>query len=84
MEIYGNTSGLAPSETKALERIYQRRLPFDKLTTTELTRDLVSISHATGRQVGVLGLIGPLRMAYQQVIPMVSAAAQLLSTSLNR
>ena len=54
MEIYGNTSGLAPSETKALERIYQRRLPFDKLTTTELTRDLVSISHATGRQVGVL------------------------------
>ncbi|HMU91047.1 MAG: heat-inducible transcription repressor HrcA [Pseudomonadales bacterium] len=37
-----------------------------------------------GRQVGVLGLIGPLRMAYQQVIPMVSAAAQLLSTSLNR
>jgi len=34
--------------------------------------------------VGVLGLIGPLRMAYQQVIPMVSAAAQLLSTSLNR
>ena len=32
MEIYGNTSGLAPSETKALERIYQRRLPFDKLT----------------------------------------------------
>ena len=31
MEIYGNTSGLAPSETKALERIYQRRLPFDKV-----------------------------------------------------
>ncbi len=54
MEIHGNTSGLAPSEMKALQRIYRRRLPFDKLTTPEVTRDLVSISHSTGRQVGVL------------------------------
>lgn len=37
-----------------------------------------------GEQAGVLGIIGPLRMAYQQVIPIVSAAAQLLSASLNR
>ena len=54
MTIHGNTSGLAPSETKLLEKLAQRRVPFDVLTTPELTRDLVKISHATGRQCGVL------------------------------
>jgi len=54
MEIHGDTSGLSPSETKALQRIYRRRVPLDRLTTPELTRALVSVSHATGRQVGVL------------------------------
>jgi GTP-binding protein HflX len=52
--IHGDTSGLSASETKALQRIYGRRVPLDRLTTPELTRDIVSVSHATGRQVGVL------------------------------
>ena len=52
--IQGNTHGLAPSQIQALERIYRRKVPFDQLTTTELTRSLVDVSHATGRQVGVL------------------------------
>ena len=54
MEIYGDTSGLSPSETKALQRIYRRRIPLDRLTTPDLTRALVGVSHSTGRQVGVL------------------------------
>lgn len=54
MEIHGDTSGLSPSETKALQRIYRRRVPLERLTTPELTRALVGVSHATGRQVGVL------------------------------
>ena len=54
MQIYGDTSGLSASETKALQRIYRRRIPLDRLTTTDLTRALVGVSHATGRQVGVL------------------------------
>jgi GTP-binding protein HflX len=54
LEIYGDTSGLSPSETKALQRIYRRRVPLDRLTTPDLTRALVGVSHATGRQVGVL------------------------------
>ncbi|MFW6050581.1 MAG: GTPase HflX [Myxococcota bacterium] len=54
MKIHGNTSGLAPSDVKALERIYRRRIPPDRLTTPELSRSLSSVSHATGRQVGVL------------------------------
>jgi len=54
LKIYGDTSGLSPSETKALQRIYRRKVPLDRLTTPELTRALVGVSHATGRQVGVL------------------------------
>jgi GTP-binding protein HflX len=54
LEIYGDTSGLSPSETKALGRIYRRKVPLERLTTPELTRALVGVSHATGRQVGVL------------------------------
>ena len=53
-QIHGNTSGLSPSETKALQRIYRRRVPLDQLTTNELTRSLAEVSHSTGRQVGVL------------------------------
>ncbi len=54
MKISGNTQGLSPSDSKALERIFRRRVPFDKLLTPELTRSLVDVSHSTGRQVGVL------------------------------
>ena len=52
--IYGNTSGLAPSATKTLERIYRRKIPLDAITTPELTRALADASKETGRQVGAL------------------------------
>jgi GTP-binding protein HflX len=54
LEIHGNTSGLGPSERKALERLYRRRVPFSVLTTSELTRGLCEASQLTRRQVGVL------------------------------
>jgi GTP-binding protein HflX len=54
LQVYGNTHGLSPSETKALQRIYRRRVPFDRLTTPELTKSLCEVSFATSRQVGVL------------------------------
>ncbi|HEX6834117.1 MAG TPA: heat-inducible transcriptional repressor HrcA [Rudaea sp.] len=37
-----------------------------------------------GRVLGVLGVIGPTRMAYQRVIPVVQATAQVLSGALNQ
>jgi len=37
-----------------------------------------------GRPLGVLGVIGPTRMAYQRVIPVVQATAQILSGALNQ
>ncbi|MEY4515570.1 MAG: hypothetical protein RLZZ450_7692, partial [Pseudomonadota bacterium] len=54
MIVFGNTQGLSPSENKALERLYRRRVPADQLITPELTRALSDVSHTTGRQVGVL------------------------------
>jgi heat-inducible transcriptional repressor len=38
---------------------------------------------ANGRVLGVLGVIGPTRMAYDRVIPMVQATADLLGAALN-
>ncbi len=37
-----------------------------------------------GECVGVLGVIGPTRMAYEKVIPVVDATAKLLGNALNR
>lgn len=39
---------------------------------------------AGGRVLGVIGVIGPTRMAYERVIPVVQTTARLLSSTLNR
>jgi heat-inducible transcriptional repressor len=39
---------------------------------------------ADGKVLGVLGVIGPTRMAYERVIPMVQATANVLGAALNR
>src|SRR6187551_414217 len=53
-ELYGNTTGLSASAIRALERIYRRRVPNDKIATPELVRSLAEGSRESGRQVGVL------------------------------
>ncbi len=53
-QISGNTTGLAPNAQRMLERLFRRRVPFDRLTTPELSRALADASKETGRQVGVL------------------------------
>ncbi len=40
--------------------------------------------HAGDRMLGALGVIGPTRMAYERVIPVVQATAGLLGDALNR
>ena len=37
-----------------------------------------------GQMVGVLGVIGPTRMAYERVIPIVDLTARLLGSALNQ
>jgi len=53
-ELYGNTTGLPPSAIKALERIYRRRVPSDRIATPELVRSLADASRESKRQVGAL------------------------------
>jgi GTPase len=53
-EIYGNTTGLPPSALRALERIYRRRVPSDRIATPELVRSLSDASREAKRQVGAL------------------------------
>ncbi|MBX6423152.1 GTPase HflX [Thermosulfurimonas sp. F29] len=52
--VYGETRGLAPSERRALERLYRRRVPPDYLITHELSRELAHLSRTLNRQVGIL------------------------------
>lgn len=53
-QIYGNTTGLSPSATKTLERIYRRRVPATHIATPELIKSLVEASIESSRQVGAL------------------------------
>jgi GTP-binding protein HflX len=53
-EIYGNKTGLAPAALKALERLYRRKVPLDRLASPELVRSLVDATKEASRQVGVL------------------------------
>lgn len=46
---------------------------------------LVTSTYAVeGKVVGVLGVIGPMRMSYKRVIPLVQSTANLLSAALNQ
>jgi heat-inducible transcriptional repressor len=38
---------------------------------------------ANGKVIGTLGVIGPTRMAYERVIPIVDITAKLLSSALS-
>jgi len=52
--LYGNTTGLKSSQVKALERIYNRRIPRNELISPELARFLTEISYDISRQIGIL------------------------------
>jgi GTP-binding protein HflX len=52
--IHGSTTGLKPSQVKALERIYQRRLPVGEMITAELARYLTEQSRELRRQIGLI------------------------------
>ena len=52
--INGKINGLKPSDIKALERIYRRRIPSDSLISGELARYLTEQSAQIGRQIGLI------------------------------
>ena len=52
--LHGNITGLKSSQVKALERIYNRRIPANELITPELARFLTELSYDIRRQIGLL------------------------------
>jgi GTP-binding protein HflX len=50
----GNITGLKPSQIKALERIFHRRIPATEVITPELARYLTERSREINRQLGVI------------------------------
>lgn len=52
--IHGSLTGLKSSQVKALERIYQRRIPADLVITPELGRYLTELSRELRRQIGLI------------------------------
>lgn len=52
--IHGNITGLKPSQLKALERIYHRRVPPERVITGELARFLTERSSELRRQIGII------------------------------
>jgi heat-inducible transcriptional repressor len=55
-----------------------RLVPLDEMSL------VVAPYQVDGRVVGTLGVIGPTRMAYERVIPIVDITAKLLSNALSR
>ena len=58
---------------------------FLKLLAHDVRWSLVTAPYGVGNRVlGVLGVVGPTRMAYERVIPVVQATAQIISGALKR
>ena len=52
--IHGNLTGLKSSQIRALERIYRRRIPPERVVTSELARYLTELSAEIHRQLGLI------------------------------
>ena len=53
-ELFGNTEGLKPSENRALQGLYQRRIPANRWISPEFARRMTELARETNRQIGVL------------------------------
>jgi GTP-binding protein HflX len=52
--LFGNTTGLKPSDIKRIENIYRRRIPPHDVVTHELARYMTELSSEINRQIGIL------------------------------
>src|SRR5512147_2505929 len=52
--IYGHVTGLRPSQVAAIERLYRRRVPQDKVLTPELAKTMCQLTLDIRRPLAVL------------------------------
>lgn len=53
-QVGGNTSGLAPSEHRKLEKLFNRKLEKDEIVSLDLAREIYAVAQDLKRRVGVL------------------------------
>lgn len=53
-EISGNTKGLAPSELRSIQRLFQRSVSHSEIVSLDLAREMVSLAETLRRRIGVL------------------------------
>lgn len=53
-EVSGNTKGLAPSQVRAVQKLFQRSVEATEIVSLELAREMVSIAEQLRRRVGIL------------------------------
>ncbi len=51
--LHGETANLKASQSKALHRLGRRQIPPDRVVSAVLARDLLDLSHALNRQIGL-------------------------------
>jgi len=51
--LHGDTANLKSSQSRALQRLGERRVPADRVISAALARDLLDLSHQLGRQLGL-------------------------------
>jgi GTP-binding protein HflX len=51
--LHGETANLKASQSKALQRLGRRQIPPDRVVSAVLARDLLDLSHALNRQIGL-------------------------------
>ncbi|MDC0715311.1 GTPase HflX [Nannocystis bainbridge] len=51
--LHGDTANLKSSQSRALQRLGERRVPADRVVSAALARDLLDLSHQLGRQLGL-------------------------------
>jgi len=54
VEISGNTKGLAPSQTRAVQRLFQRTVDPTEFVSLDLAREMLSLAESLRRRIGVL------------------------------
>jgi GTP-binding protein HflX len=52
--VAGNTKGLAPSEIRAVAKLFQRSVSPDEFVSLDLAREMVTLAEHLRRRIGVL------------------------------
>ena len=73
-----STSRAAPTACRSTSAVTPDLVPLDEMSVVAAPYEV------DGKVVGTLGVIGPTRMAYERVIPIVDITARLLSNALSR